>query len=84
MSAPLNTHRHKWEFRSHADYCHFFTWDYACACGATLTTEDERDFAGGWLSTGDFPNPDECERCRELLGGADCKTAIQTITEARA
>jgi hypothetical protein len=67
--------------RAHADYCHFFTWDYLCACGASLTTEDERDFADGWL--GDFPNPDGCERCRELGNGAARKTSMRTLTEAR-
>jgi hypothetical protein len=80
---PLNAHEHRWTLRAHVDYCHFFTWDYLCACGASLTTEDERDFAKGWLGTGDFPDPENCRRCRELSDGAARKTSIRTLTEAR-
>lgn len=72
------THVHQWSMVTHWDSCHAFGTSYACACGATASTESERDvkfdeYAVVWLD----PDGEEtgreggCQRCRELLAGAE-------------
>lgn len=56
----------------HADGCHWFTFSYRCACGATYNSTDERDIAsdpwsGVWMEP---VEGDECERCSALMNGA--------------
>lgn len=65
-------HKHTFKPAIHLDGCHYISDVAACACGATLATETERDpsrdpYATIWLSA-------ECERCQALLSGADVRT----------
>lgn len=78
----MSEHEHKWQTIIHVDACHFFRWGYECKCGATRQIEHERPLASGdWLDYGDFPDPENCERCRELQDGAPLADPVDEIVE---
>lgn len=65
-------HEHAWNVRVHGDGCHAFTWIFGCECGAMRTVTGERDPADPFFSEW---ADEACERCKELLAGADRKPA---------
>jgi hypothetical protein len=73
-------HDHRWRSVGHLDGCHAYSWAYSCLCGASRSTGAERDFKGEegmsmvWVE-------ESCERCQELLDGAEPKDWDE-ITEA--
>ena len=72
----MTEHVHKWKAGVHLDGCHFYQWTYACSCGATASTYDERDvdadpYSTVWMLPDDAE--EECARCQELLAGAKPK-----------
>ena len=83
MSAHEHAHEHAWKAVAHIDGCHYYSWAYKCACGATASTYAERDvkadpYSFVWMA------PDEgndCPRCAELIAGAKPKHE-RNVTEA--
>lgn len=66
----IEPHQHQWRMQMHIDGCHFHSSTYVCECGTRMETFSEREVASDsyslmWLL------PDECERCKELLDGAE-------------
>jgi hypothetical protein len=39
-------HKHTWKMSTHIDGCHYYASGFACECGATASTFDERDIKG--------------------------------------
>jgi hypothetical protein len=68
----VTEHQHRFRLTMHLDGCHFYRSSFACECGATAVTYDERDpaedpYSAVWME----PTSEEpCNRCVELLGGA--------------
>lgn len=67
-------HEHRFEFTAHADGCHWFVTTAVCGCGATLRQTSERDaqedgYSRLWMM--DEDGAPTCERCEELLDGAE-------------
>jgi hypothetical protein len=80
----VTDHKHSWQFVSHIDGCHFYMTIAACECGATLRQTGERDFAEDpyaaiWMDEDTQPEGQACERCRELLDGAEPSFANEVI-----
>ena len=81
----MSKHEHRWKTVFHLDGCHFYSWSYACACGATASTYSERSIADDpysmvWM---DSEGREPCSRCEELIAGAIPKHE-KTITPASA
>lgn len=68
---------HRWRMTMHMDGCHFYGTAYRCIdCGALYSITLERDFAGDpysaiWMMDDYVEDEDRCERCRELMAGAE-------------
>lgn len=74
--SPVSEHKHAWKMTLHLDGCHYFQSSYACKCGATASTYDERDvkddpYSMVWMDDEGVGEP--CVRCEELLNGAKPK-----------
>lgn len=70
----MSGHAHVWKPVAHMDGCHWFGWRYACDCGATKETSQERDvsydpWSAVWMDNEDRDPP--CRRCDELMAGAE-------------
>lgn len=79
-------HKHEWRGVMHADGCHFYTWAYSCACGASATTRTERDIQGDpysavWMDEDGIPEEDRCGRCVELRAGSKPTHSIRIIAK---
>ena len=66
-------HTHRWQLTAHVDGCHFYESFYTCECGATRSSGSERTTEDPWSSIHWMMDPD-CERCQDLLAGADPKS----------
>lgn len=68
---------HRWRMMIHADGCHFFSSSYSCRdCGAAFNITCERTpnddpWSSLWMM--DEDGGPICERCEELLDGAEPK-----------
>lgn len=75
MSA--SKHVHQWTVVYHADSCHGYEWAYTCACGAARLDYAERNlkddpYSAIWMMDDEGDEP-KCERCAELMAGAEPK-----------
>jgi hypothetical protein len=70
-------HQHQWQTVAHLDGCHSYEWVYACECGASRETYNERSVEeDGWSAVWmmDDDGKPMCGRCEELLNGAEPKS----------
>jgi hypothetical protein len=80
----MSAHVHIWNLVTHMDGCHWALTVAACACGATLRQEAERDlrddpYAAVWMDEDGQPEGEPCDRCRALLDGAEPKLTTEVI-----
>ena len=77
-------HKHAWKMVTHIDACHSYRSVFTCECGSSVATHDERDVSEDPYSTiwmRDDAGAPMCDRCRELLDGAESKhERTETIT----
>lgn len=64
----------------HMDGCHWYTFAYSCACGASLNTTDERSIADDPWSGVWYDESGECDRCRELRDGAEATHSLVVVS----
>ena len=77
MSGPnvsSEPHAHMWRGIAHLDGCHWYSWTYACECGATRELWSERDleansYSAVWMVREGDEEP--CDRCDALMAGAE-------------
>lgn len=83
-SKTSGTHKHRWRATAHMDGCHFYTWVYVCACGASANTTSERDptadsYSLVWMD--DEGRDEPCQRCDELRAGAPVRHTVTVIAK---
>jgi hypothetical protein len=73
LSVLSDEHVHRWQLRTHYDNCHYWESVYVCSCGATRSTGSERAITDDPYSSVFWMTDSECERCQDLLSGAEPK-----------
>lgn len=78
-------HKHAWKRTLHLDGCHYYSSGYACECGATASTYDERSvkddpYSMVWMDSEGMDEP--CKRCEELLNGAEPRHEKEIVEAA--
>ena len=66
-------HEHRFELFMHLDGCHEVRSSFRCACGTTRLVKTERDFHNEDTPLARAFYREDCERCRDLMAGAEPK-----------
>jgi hypothetical protein len=80
----LPAHKHAWAMTMHMDGCHWFASSYECRCGARAGSTNERSPSADPYSAVWMDNPEECQRCRELLAGGRAQHSFTILRPKKA